>query len=296
MAVGDVVADDLVELRTGDQVVADGVVRSSEGLEIDESLLTGESDPIPKVAGAQVLSGSIVVAGLGRFQATAVGSEAYATRLTGEAKKFQVTASELVRGTNRLLKWISIMILVVGPLLIWSQFRSDAGDWRDAVTGTVAALIGMIPEGLVLLTSVAFMLAIVTLARKQTLVQELPAVEVLARVDVVCLDKTGTLTYGDIAFEAMELLAGADEGDVRRALALSRDRLRQPTRPRPRWPSLSAVAANPTEGGPGPAGSRSPPRASGRRSGRPDTGPGCSGPPRWCCRSPQPDLGPTRPR
>ena len=221
MAVGDVVADDLVELRTGDQVVADGVVRSSEGLEIDESLLTGESDPIPKVAGAQVLSGSIVVAGLGRFQATAVGSEAYATRLTGEAKKFQVTASELVQGTNRLLKWISIMILVVGPLLIWSQFRTDAGDWRDAVTGTVAALIGMIPEGLVLLTSVAFMLAIVSLARKQTLVQELPAVEVLARVDVVCLDKTGTLTYGDIAFEAMELLAGADEGDVRRALALS---------------------------------------------------------------------------
>ena len=134
------------------------------------------------------------------------------------------------------------MMVVVGPLLIWSQFRSDADDWRDAVTGTVAALIGMIPEGLVLLTSVAFMLAIVTLARKQTLVQELPAVEVLARVDVVCLDKTGTLTYGDIAFEAMELLAGADEGDVRRALALSatgsdtqrdRDRARRPVR---RWP------------------------------------------------------------
>ena len=140
--------------------------------------------------------------------------------MTSEAKRFQVVASELVRGTNRLLKWISIMMVVVGPLLIWSQFRSDVDDWREAVTGTVAAIIGMIPEGLVLLTSVAFMLAIVTLAKKQTLVQELPAVEVLARVDVVCLDKTGTLTYGDIAFERMQLLEGAAEDEVRRALAL----------------------------------------------------------------------------
>ena len=220
IAVGEVVADDLVELRTGDQVVADGVVTATEGLEIDESLLTGESDPISKLPGATVLSGSIVVAGAGRFQATAVGSDAYATRLTSEAKRFQVVASELVRGTNRLLKWISIMMVVVGPLLIWSQFRSDVDDWREAVTGTVAAIIGMIPEGLVLLTSVAFMLAIVTLAKKQTLVQELPAVEVLARVDVVCLDKTGTLTYGDIAFERMQLLEGAAEDEVRRALAL----------------------------------------------------------------------------
>ena len=220
IAVEQVVADDLVELRTGDQVVADGVVRISTGLEIDESLLTGESDPVAKTAGAQVLSGSIVVAGTGRFQATAVGSESYATRLTSEAKKFTKTSSELVRGTNRLLTWISIVLVVVAPFLVWSQFRSDAGDWREAVTGTVAALVGMIPEGLVLLTSVAFMLAIVSLARKQTLVQELPAVEVLARVDVVCLDKTGTLTYGDIAFERMDLLDGADETDVRRAVAL----------------------------------------------------------------------------
>jgi cation-transporting P-type ATPase E len=219
IAVEEVVADDLLELRTGDQVVADGVVRASSGLEIDESLLTGESDPIAKPAGSQVLSGSIVVAGGGTFQATAVGREAYATQLAAEAKKFTKTSSELVRGTNRLLTWISIMMLVVAPLLVWSQFRVDP-DWRDAVTGTVAALVGMIPEGLVLLTSVAFMLAIVSLAKKQTLVQELPAVEVLARVDVVCLDKTGTLTYGDIAFERMDLLDGADEVEVRHALAL----------------------------------------------------------------------------
>ena len=293
VAVGEVVADDLVELHTGDQVVADGVVTATEGLEIDESLLTGESDPISKTPGATVLSGSIVVAGAGRFQATAVGSDAYATRLTSEAKRFQVVASELVRGTNRLLKWISIMMVVVGPLLIWSQFRSDVDDWREAVTGTVAAIIGMIPEGLVLLTSVAFMLAIVTLAKKQTLVQELPAVEVLARVDVVCLDKTGTLTYGDIAFERMQLLDGASEEDVRRALALcstgsdanatatrarrpvrGRQPARRPVEPDRRHPLL--VGAEVVRGG----------------SAR-GTAPGSWGRRRWCCPNPRLPAAPT---
>ncbi|MCE0763612.1 cation-translocating P-type ATPase [Pseudonocardia kujensis] len=220
-----VVADELVELRSGDQVTADGTVTASAGLEVDESLLTGESDPIAKVRGDQVRSGSIVVAGQGRFRATAVGADAYATRLTAEAKKFTRTPSELITGTNTLLRWISVMMLVVAPLLVWSQFRtSDAESWQAAVTGTVAALVGMVPEGLVLLTSLAFMLGAVTLARKQTLVQELPAVEVLARVDVVCLDKTGTLTHGDIVFDRLVLPRGTDaldEAEVREALALS---------------------------------------------------------------------------
>ncbi len=217
--VGDVVADDLVELRTGDQVVADGVVTAADGLEVDESLLTGESDPVHKAAGDDVRSGSIVVSGSGRFQATAVGADAYATRLTAEARRFTVVRSELVTGTNKLLRWISLMMLVVGPLLLWSQLRSpDTDDWQEAVTGAVAALVGMVPEGLVLLTSLAFMLAAVSLARKQTLVQELPAVEVLARVDVVCLDKTGTLTHGDIVFD--QLVADGPQDEVRQALAL----------------------------------------------------------------------------
>ena len=211
--VSEVVADDLLELRSGDQVPADGSVLESDGLEIDESLLTGESDPIAKMSGDEVRSGSIVVAGHGRFQATAVGAEAYATKLAIEARRFTVTHSELVNGTNRLLRWIALIMLVVGPLLLWSQFRSkDNETWQDAVTGTVAALVGMVPEGLVLLTSLAFMVGVVSLARKQTLVQELPAVEGLARVDVVCLDKTGTLTYGDIEFDryfALEESAGA---------------------------------------------------------------------------------------
>ncbi|MCW2529909.1 MAG: ctpE [Pseudonocardiales bacterium] len=219
--VADIVADDLLELTSGDQVPADGIVRASNGLEIDESLLTGESEPMAKGVGDDVRSGSIVVAGQGRFQATAVGADAYATKLADEARRFTVTHSELVAGTNRLLKWISLVMLVVGPVLLWSQFRSKDNDgWQDALTGTVAALVGMVPEGLVLLTSLAFMLGTVTLARKQTLVQELPAVEGLARVDVVCLDKTGTLTHGDVAFDRVHVLDDSTADRIADALGL----------------------------------------------------------------------------
>ena len=216
------VADDLVEIRSGDQVPADGTVIGSDGLEVDESLLTGESEPVAKHAKDSVQSGSIVVAGRGQFQATAVGAQAYATKLATEAKRLTLVHSELVAGTNKLLRWISLIMLVVAPVLLWSQFRTtDNKGWQDAVTGAVAALVGMVPEGLVLLTSLAFMLGTVSLARKQTLVQELPAVEGLARVDVVCLDKTGTLTHGDIVFERLELLGDAAKSDVQEALALS---------------------------------------------------------------------------
>jgi len=223
--VAKVVLDDLLLLRAGDQVPADGIVADSQGLEIDESLLTGESLPIAKAPRDEVRSGSIVVAGSGRAVVTAVGADSYAARLAAEARKFTVTRSELVAGTNRLLRWISVMLLVVGPVLLWSQFRSpDNPGWREAATGTVAALVGMVPEGLVLLTSLAFMVAVLSLARRSTLVQELRAVEGLARVDVVCLDKTGTLTYGDPRFDRLEVCSGsADDGsddDVRQALGL----------------------------------------------------------------------------
>jgi cation-transporting P-type ATPase E len=205
--VADVVADDLLEVRAGDQVVADGVVTDGSGLEVDESLLTGESEPVAKTAGDEVRSGSIVVAGRGRFQVTGVGADAYATRLVAEARRFTMTRSELMSGISRLLRGISLVMLVVGPLLLWSQFASEDNEgWQDAVTGVVAALVGMVPEGLVLLTSLAFMIGALALARRQTLVQELPAVEGLARVDVVCLDKTGTLTYGDVALDRVEAL------------------------------------------------------------------------------------------
>jgi cation-transporting P-type ATPase E len=163
VAVAEVVLDDLLGIAAGDQVPADGVVRASNGLAVDESLLTGEAEPVAKAAGDPVWSGSIVVAGQGRVQATAVGENSYAARLATEARRFTRTYSELVAGTNRLLRWIAVMLLAVGPLVLWSQFRSSENvGWRDAVTGTVAALVGMIPEGLVLLTTLAFMVATVT--------------------------------------------------------------------------------------------------------------------------------------
>ncbi|MCW2709089.1 MAG: ctpE [Frankiales bacterium] len=221
VVLGAVVLDDLLEVRAGDQVSADGLVLTSEDLEIDESLLTGEAEPVPKAPGTLVRSGSIVVAGSGHYQATAVGAEAYATRLAADARRFTLVHSELGAGTNLILRWISLGLLVVGPLLLWSQLRSaDNHGWQDAVTGTVAGLVGMVPEGLLLLTSLAFVVATVALARQQVLVQELPAVEGLARVDVVCLDKTGTLTYGDTAFQELIPLGPTPVGEVEQALGL----------------------------------------------------------------------------
>ncbi len=223
VTVGEVVLDDLVRLRTGDQVPADGVVSDAEGLEIDESLLTGESDPVDKAAGAQVLSGSIVVAGAGTFQATAVGADAYAHRLAIETKRFTKTRSELMAGIDTLLRYITWGLIIIGPILLISQLTRGNESVSDAIVGTVAALVGMVPEGLVLLTSIAFFVAALNLARRKVLVQELPAVEGLARVDVVCLDKTGTLTDGTIRFAALEPLDGQDGSGIDAALGALAD-------------------------------------------------------------------------
>jgi cation-transporting ATPase E len=223
VAVGDVVLDDLLRLQTGDQVLADGVVSESDGLEIDESLLTGESDPVDKAAGAQVLSGSIVVAGSGAFQATAVGADSYAQRLAAETKKFTRSKSELMAGINTLLRYISWGLVIIGPILLVSQLTRGNESTDDAVVGTVAALVGMVPEGLVLLTSIAFLVGALTLARRKVLVQELPAVEGLARVDVVCLDKTGTLTDGAISFGELEMVGDQDRTEAELALGALAD-------------------------------------------------------------------------
>jgi cation-transporting ATPase E len=220
IAIEKVVEDDLIQLNLGDQVVADGEIIVTSGLEIDESLLTGESEPIAKKIGDKVLSGSIVVAGSGVMHTTAVGAQSYSAKLTAAAKEFHRADSELVRGTNRLLKWIAWSLVVVGPILLVSQLGSnnctlgtlrevvddglthiEAGelgscDPQAATLSVAAGVVGMIPEGLVLLTSAAFMLAAIQLARRRVLVQQLPAVETLARVDTLLLDKTGTLTEG----------------------------------------------------------------------------------------------------
>ncbi|HLM18994.1 MAG TPA: HAD-IC family P-type ATPase [Acidimicrobiia bacterium] len=223
-----VVLDDLVELRTGDQIPCDGEVCAADGLEVDESLLTGESDPINKLVGDELLSGSFVAAGSGRFQATKVGPDSYAAKLATEARRFQLTRSELMEGINTILRIITWVLIPVSALLLWSQLQDHELD--TALRSTVAGVVAMVPEGLVLLTSVAFMLAAVTLARRQVLVQELPAVEGLARVDVVCLDKTGTLTEGAIVFDEIETLEGNDEAIASAALgALSDDPNRNAT-------------------------------------------------------------------
>jgi cation-transporting P-type ATPase E len=205
IAVGEVVLNDLVELRSGDQVVADGVVRASDGLEVDESLLTGESDPVQKHEGDEVLSGSIAIAGSARYQTTRVGADAYARRLATEARRFTLVHSELMEGINKILRGVQWALFPTAALLAYTQFQIHNG-FREAIAGIVAGVVAMIPEGLVLLTSLAFAVAAVTLARRLVLVQELPAVEGLARVDVVLLDKTGTLTEGVIEFNRVEQL------------------------------------------------------------------------------------------
>jgi cation-transporting ATPase E len=224
IAVEEIVLDDLVGLRTGDQVAADGIVTAADGLELDESLLTGESDPVTKAADDEVLSGSIVVAGTGRFQTTRIGADAYARKLATEARRFSLVRSELMDGINLILRYVTWAIVPTAALLALSQFRAHEG-WREAMSGVVAGVVAMVPEGLVLLTSLAFAIAAVTLARRQVLVQELPAVEVLARVDVICLDKTGTLTEGTIEYDDVEPLGpDAPVNDVLGALAADPNR------------------------------------------------------------------------
>jgi cation-transporting ATPase E len=220
IAIDEIVLDELIAVTSGDQIAADGVVRDAAGLDVDESLLTGESDPVVKHEGDEVLSGSIVVAGSGRYQATAVGDDAYARRLAQEARRFTLVQSELMDGINTILRLVTYAIIPTAVLLASSQLRAHRG-WREALSGIVAGVVAMVPEGLVLLTSLAFAVAAITLARRNVLVQELPAVEGLARVDVVCLDKTGTLTHGDIEFDAVVVLA--DEVPVSEALGALAD-------------------------------------------------------------------------
>ena len=219
VAVGEVVLDDVVRLSSGQQVPADGEVITSEGLEIDESILTGESRPVRPERGEQVMSGTTVTAGTGLFRTTAVGGDAYAHRLAREARRYSLVVSELQAGTNRVLHWISWVIVPVALVLVWSQLRLSgsiaeawsSGAWRHAVVAGIAGVVSMVPQGLVLLTSVNFATASLALARRNVLVQELPAVEVLARVDTLCLDKTGTITTGRIRLGGIQ---GPDGGQV----------------------------------------------------------------------------------
>ncbi|MCS5712962.1 HAD-IC family P-type ATPase [Herbiconiux sp. CPCC 205716] len=204
-----IVLDDLMLLRPGDQVTADATLGSASDLLVDESMLTGESEPVAKHSGDKVLSGSLVVSGTAEATVTAVGADSYANTLTREIKRHSVVYSELRAATTRILVYLTwlllpvIAIVVIGRVIAYSGDGTTPEDFRQAGIDTVAAVVGMIPEGLVLLTSLAFGVAVIQLGRQKVLVQELAAVEVLARVDVLCLDKTGTLTTGEIGFERL---------------------------------------------------------------------------------------------
>lgn len=214
--VDDVVADDLLVLAPGAQIVVDGTVVASESLDVNESLLTGESDPVHKKIGDEVLSGSFVASGSGRYRAVKVGGDSYAAGLADEARRFTLVDSELRAGVNKILRFLMFMIPPIAAILMIRLMGAGEG-WRDALSGVVAASVAMVPDGLVLLTSLAFMAGVVSLARRQALLRELASVELLARVDTLCLDKTGTITTGAIVVGDVVDLGGA--GDLDQLLA-----------------------------------------------------------------------------
>ena len=218
VTVEEIVVDDLVVLIPGEQIVVDAVVVDAVGLEADESLLTGEADPIDKAPGDEVLSGSFVSAGSGTCRATRVGAASYANALAAEAKRFELVHSELRRGINIVLRALVVLIPPSGLLLLLSLLDVEER-WQDALQGTVAAAVAMVPDGLVLLTSLTFVAGVIALARRQALAKELATVELLARVDTLCLDKTGTITTGEISYGSAIALGDHSDADVSAALA-----------------------------------------------------------------------------
>lgn len=205
IAATEVVPDDVLVLAEGDEVVADAAVVRSDGLEVDEALLTGESAAVPKPVGAEVLGGSFAVAGSALGLVRRVGDDSFAGRLTREAKHFQLVRSDLMVGINRILRIVTWLLPPMAALLLVTQLRSTSSI-TDGLRGSIAGLVTLVPEGLVLLTSVSLAVAIVRLGRRGVLVQQLAAVEMLARADLVCLDKTGTLTDGTLRLERVEAL------------------------------------------------------------------------------------------
>jgi cation-transporting ATPase E len=238
----EVVLDDVVVLRTGDQLVVDGVIVEAQGLQIDESLLTGEADPVDKSPGDEAMSGSFVVAGSGLYQATRIGRDSFAARLTEQAKKFELTNSELRDAINKFIRIVSYFLVPVGVLLLTSQLIRADLPVNEAIRGTIAGVVTMVPEGLVLLTSIAMAVSVIRLARLRVLVQDLPAVEVLARVDTVCADKTGTLTEPGMHVGDIVALTQLPEDEIRMALGAV---AAAETSPNPTMLAVGAVCADP---------------------------------------------------
>jgi P-type E1-E2 ATPase len=213
VAVEDVVEGDLVLLEAGDQVVADGTLRRSDSLALDESILTGEAAPVGRGVGEDVRSGSFAAEGAGAYVVTAVGDDSYASRVAGEARAFRHPRSPLERAIDRLLFILVAILVPLGVALGWALYRRRT-PLDDAVPTTVAAVTTLVPEGLILLTSLTFAVAGIRMARRGALAQQLNAVESLASVDTICIDKTGTLTDAQIRVEALVPAPGTDEGEL----------------------------------------------------------------------------------
>ncbi|WP_125573055.1 cation-translocating P-type ATPase [Levilactobacillus huananensis] len=214
----DLVVDDLMILGRGDQLPVDGRVRETTGIEVDESQITGESTPIMKGTGDELISGSVILGGSAIVQATTVGHGSFVKKLANSAKEKKRGASELLTVINRIIKVLTVTIIPLGAVLFVSSLLRGQAQNR-AILGTVAAVVGMIPEGLVLLTSVALAAGAFTLGRRNVLVRELPAIEALARVDVLCLDKTGTITNGQLQFDRIEPVGNQSAKNLQTTLA-----------------------------------------------------------------------------
>lgn len=216
----EIVLDDIIYLENGIQIMVDAEVVYSNGLEIDESMITGESDSISKKLKDNLYSGSFVVAGEGYARVTKIGKQTYSSILAEEAKKFKVINSELRNAINKIFKILIWIIIPVSILLTVAQLKATGNDWRSAMIGTVSGIIGMIPEGLMLLTSATFIVSIVKLGKHDTLVQELCATEVLARVDVLCLDKTGTITQGNLKLSDIRNIGSRSDKEIDEILSV----------------------------------------------------------------------------
>ncbi|NBI17433.1 cation-translocating P-type ATPase [Neglecta sp. X4] len=213
-----VVLDDILLLTAGNQICADAVVAAGE-CEVNESLITGESDPILKQPGEPLLSGSFVVSGQCSAQVEHVGAENYANKIAGDAKYIKKRNSEIMDSIDLIVKIIGFAILPIGGLLFWKQYFVLGDTFQGSVVSTCAAMVGMIPEGLVLLISLAFAVSVIKLSRHKTLVQDMYCIETLARVDTLCLDKTGTITEGSMQVDGLSPFEGRTEAEMKEALA-----------------------------------------------------------------------------
>lgn len=200
VSIQQVVLDDLIELTAGDQLPADCLILDCQSLEIDESLLTGEAEPVAKVGGVELLAGATLTGGSALVQVIRVGSQTYSNKLVSQVRKFSKVSSEISSSLDKLVLWISWLLAPLIAIVVYGQLQASSS-WEDAVVRSIASAISMVPQGLVLISSIAFAIAAIKLAKHKVLPQELAAVEGLARVDVVCIDKTGTLTGNAMVFD-----------------------------------------------------------------------------------------------